>query len=156
MSITDDDTAGVSIDPTALTVAEGDLTGATYTVELDTQPSADVTVTITGYSGTDIALSGTTLSPTNVLTFTPVNWNAAQTVTVTAAADAAASADQAVTLSHALGGADEYQAIPTADVPGVTVTITEKDSSTLSVGDVKAGEGDVNVVFTVAISAAND
>ena len=32
----------MSIDPTELTVIEGDATGASYTVVLTTQPSADV------------------------------------------------------------------------------------------------------------------
>ena len=51
VTITDDDTAGVSVSETALTVTEQDATGDTYTVVLDTQPTADVTVTVGGHSG---------------------------------------------------------------------------------------------------------
>ena len=44
MTVTDDDTRGVTFTPTDLTVDEGS-TG-TYTVKLDTEPTATVTVTI--------------------------------------------------------------------------------------------------------------
>ena len=63
-------------------VAEG-ATG-TYTVALGTEPSADVTVTVSGQAGTDVSLSGLT---NNRLTFTTGNWDTSQTVTVTAAQD---------------------------------------------------------------------
>ena len=63
-------------------VAEG-ATG-TYTVALATEPSADVTVTVSGQAGTDVSLSGLT---NNRLTFTTGNWDTSQTVTVTAAQD---------------------------------------------------------------------
>ena len=87
VTIDEVDTAAVSIDPTALTVAEGDAGGASYSVVLGSEPTAEVTVEISGHVGTDLSLSGPTLSATNSLTFTPANWSAAQTVTVTAARD---------------------------------------------------------------------
>ena len=46
MTVTDDDTVGVTVTPTELTIDEG--ASSTYTVVLDTQPTADVTVTIEG------------------------------------------------------------------------------------------------------------
>ena len=46
VSITDDDTAGVTISETSLEIEEGD--SDTYTVVLDTEPAGDVTVTIDG------------------------------------------------------------------------------------------------------------
>ena len=81
VSIDEDDAAGVSINPTALTVVEGQSNA--YTVVLTTQPTSDVTVTISGHSGSDVSLGGPTLSA-ETLTFTSVNWNQPQTVTVTA------------------------------------------------------------------------
>ena len=59
VKITEDDSAGVSISRTTLTIGEGD--SDTYTVVLDTEPSANVTVTISGHSGTDVGLSDTEL-----------------------------------------------------------------------------------------------
>ena len=69
----------VVVDDRTLTVDEGDADGVSYTVKLSAQPSADVTVAITGAAGTDL-----TVSPAS-LTFTSSNWDQAQTVKVTAA-----------------------------------------------------------------------
>ena len=49
LTITDDDTRGVTVSPTALTVVEGD--DNTYTVKLDSQPTASVTVGIAKSDG---------------------------------------------------------------------------------------------------------
>ena len=60
VTITENDAAGVAIAPTSLTVIEGNATGASYAVVLDTQPTADVTVTISGHAGTDVTLTQST------------------------------------------------------------------------------------------------
>ena len=126
VTITEDDSAGVSISESSLSIDEG---GAdTYTVALDTEPTAEVTVTIGGHSGTDVSLTGQTLT-SDELTFTPDNWSTAQTVTVNAGEDDDAAADTDVTLTHALTGASEYEAIDAATVPSVSVKITEDDSA---------------------------
>ena len=111
--------AGVTVTPTALTVAEGD--SGSYTVALDTQPSGDVTVTVGGASG-DV-----TTSPAS-LTFTSANYNTAQTVTVMAAADDDATTDPAVTLTHSASGGG-YGSV---SIDAVTVTITENDAATVT------------------------
>ena len=77
----DNENPGVLVSKEALTVRE--TTPGTYTVQLHTEPSANVTVAITKDSGGDADLS---VSPTS-LTFTPGNWNTGQTVTVTARRD---------------------------------------------------------------------
>src|SRR5262249_39608108 len=72
----DNDIAGITVNPTAgLTTTEAGGT-ATFTVVLNTQPLANVTV---GLSSND--LTEGTVSPSSV-TFTTANWNVAQTVTV--------------------------------------------------------------------------
>ena len=101
VTITDDDSAGVSVEPTALTVTEGGAGGGSYTVALDTRPSADVTVTVSGHAGSDVTVSPATF------TFTAANWTTPQTVTVTAGEDHDAVADPSVTLSHAVSGTGE-------------------------------------------------
>ena len=115
---------------------------------LDTEPTADVTITIGGHSGTDITLSGATLS-NNALVFTSTNWNTAQTITVTAGADDDAASDDSVTLTHTAAGGD-YAGVRKT----VTVTIIEGDASVLSIDDVTGSESAGELVFTVAISAA--
>ena len=99
VSITENDAVGVTIDPTSLTVTEGDATGSSYTVKLNTQPAGDVTIAISGHSGTDLTVSGTTLT-NNVLTFTDQNWSTAQTVKVVAGEDDDGDQDADVTLVH--------------------------------------------------------
>ena len=74
VTVTDTDTTDIALSETGLTVTEGDAAGSSYTVALATKPSGSVTVSITGHDGTDLSLSGTTLS-SNMLTFTVDNWN---------------------------------------------------------------------------------
>ena len=62
--ITDNDGRGIDLSPTSLSVTEGG-SAKTYAVALATQPTATVTVTITGHLGTDVGLDST------VLFFTP-------------------------------------------------------------------------------------
>ena len=95
-------------------MAEG-ATG-TYTVALATEPTADVTVTVTisGQAGTDVSLDKTSL------TFTTGNWDTPQTVTVTAGRDADNLDETGVLTLTAAGG--EYDGV-TDEVP-VTVNDT--------------------------------
>ena len=126
LSITDDDTAGIVLSPASLTVAEEDSTGAGYTVALATEPTVDVTVTISGHAGTDLTLQGPRLTG-DVLTFTPDNWNRPQTVTVTAAHDDDGVNDDE-TLTHTAAGG-EYAGVAKA----LPVTATDNDPLGISI-----------------------
>ena len=123
VSIIEDDTAGVTISITALEVPEGE-TGH-YTVVLDTEPTADVTVAIQVPDNADITVGQAEL------TFTAAHWNTPQTVAVTAAQDDDAVADDPVTLTHAVSGGD-YEGVATAEVE---VTIIEDDTPGVSVSE---------------------
>ena len=120
-TITEKDSADLVITPTPLTVTEGDVDGATYTVALASEPTGDVTVTISGHSGADLSLDKT------VLTFTADDWDTAQTVKVTAAHDDDA-ADDPETLTHTASGGD-YDSL-SKDLP---VTITDDAPATVTV-----------------------
>ena len=144
VTIEDDDTAGVSVSRTALAVTEGDSTGGTYTVVLDTRPTADVVVTVAGHAGTDV-----TLNPT-ALTFTSITWDTAQTVTVTAGQDADGTNDT-VSLTHGATSTDSgYAGIAIA---GVAVTVSDDDTPStdvaLSVVPEKVSEGAAATTVTV-------
>ena len=97
LTVTVDDSApaGIELSPTSLAVDEGGT--ATFTVKLETEPAGDVTVTVTsGDTG------AATIAPTTALTFTALNWETAQTVTVTAVSDVDSSdVDVTVTLRAA-------------------------------------------------------
>ena len=147
VTITDDDTVGVTVSETSLTIEEGD--SDTYTVVLTSQPTSEVTVTIGGHSGTDVSLDETEL------TFTPGNWSTAQTVTVTAEQDHDAVDEQAVTITHSVGSEDDtaYDGLPAGSV---AVTVTDDDGPGVSVsfgqGTYSVDEGDTLHV-TVTLSA---
>ena len=104
--VTDNDPLGITIDPLELTVDES--ASADYTVKLDTEPTVAVTVTVTGHSGTDLTLSGSSVT-NDALTFTAANWRTPQTVTVSAAHDEDLD-DDMVTLTHT-GAGGEYAGI---------------------------------------------
>ena len=100
----------------------------TYTVALATEPSADVTVTVSGQAGTDVSLSGLT---NNGLTFTTGNWDTSQTVTVAAAHDLDAVDDE-VTLTHTIASADaDYEGLSL----GVPVTVDDDDTPVVLVSN---------------------
>ena len=144
VSITDDDGAGVSVSESSLTIAEG--SSGTYTIVLDSQPTADVTVTINDPSNTDV-----TAEPAS-LTFSSTDWNTPKTVTVNAAQDADAD-DETATVTHAVTSTDsKYSG---ASASSVTVTITDDEVPvTVSFGQANytVAEGDP-VSVTVTLSA---
>ena len=119
VTVEDDDTRGVKVSATALPVNEGS-TG-TYTVVLNSQPTASVTVTPSRTGSSDVTFSPATL------TFTTSTWSMVQTVTVTAAQDSDA-VDDSATISHAVTGGD-YAAV-TADSVVVTVDDDETADTT--------------------------
>ena len=71
VTIIEDDTAGVTISTDALEVPEGE--SQSYTVVLDTEPAADVTVALQVPDTADMSRSIET-----ALTFTADNWNTPQ------------------------------------------------------------------------------
>ena len=110
VTITDNDTRGLVFSVSPLSVPED--SSSTYTLALSSQPTATVTVAITGVTGTDLMLDDTSL------TFTSSNWGQPQTVTVSSADDTDTLHDQ-VALTHTASGGD-YQSL-SADLPVIVV-----------------------------------
>ena len=140
VTVTDNDTRGVTISETALTFGEGGT--VTYTVVLDTQPTGDVTVTPSRSDGSD-----TDVTISSALVFSTGNWSTPQTVTVSAAEDSDASND-AATITHTVSGAD-YASITAASV-NVTVTDSDTRGVTISETALTFGEGGT-VTYTVVL-----
>ena len=109
-------TRGVTVSATVLTVNEG--TMGTYTVVLDSQPTANVTVTPSRTGSSDVTFSPPTL------TFTASTWDTVQQVTVTAAQDSDA-VDDSATISHAVTGGD-YVGVT---VESVVVTVDDDETA---------------------------
>ena len=135
VTVTEDDTKGVTVSSGTLTVAEGG-TGS-YTVKLDTQPSGEVVVTVGGASG-DVTV------PDSQLRFAVNNWSEAQTVTVHAGLDADAATDPDVTLTHSASGGG-YGSVSIADV---VVSVTEAVSLPAAPTGLTAAAGNGQVVLT--------
>ena len=154
--VTGADTAPARVTSTggaSVTAVEAGAAG-TYTLVLDTQPTATVTVTLAS-SDDDIA----TVSPAT-LTFTTTTgaavsgttsgWNVAQTVTVTAALDDDAS-NEATTITHMISGGD-YDSVELDDQP---VTVTDNDMPGIvssRPGTITVMEGGAAVTYNVKLA----
>ena len=124
---TDDDTAGITVTPTAgLTTTEAAGGTATFTVKLNTQPTANVTIGLSPSDPTEGAVSPTSL------TFTSDNWHTAQTVTVTGADDVLADGDVTYSIVTAAANSTDvsYNGINPDDV---AVTNTDNDAAGITV-----------------------
>ena len=153
LTITDDDGAvvepppverGVDISSATPTIVEGDETGGSYSVKLTAEPSEDVTVTVSAPAG-----SGLTVEPAR-LTFTPDDWQVAQDVKVTAAANDDAD-DRTVTLTHAATGAG-YDNVAIADVAIAVTDRIDPELPTLSIADARGREADGQLVFNLTLN----
>ena len=145
VTVTDDETAGVTVSETTLTVAEGG--SGSYTVVLDAQPASNVVINVTKSGSPDVTVTPATL------TFSTSNWDTAQTVTVSAAQDADAVND-AASITHAVvaaSSADEFDAVTIA---GVTVSVTDDDTAgaTVSPATLRIPEGG-SATYTVVLDA---
>ena len=127
--------------PASLSVTEAST--ATYNVKLNIQPSANVTVNIASDD-----TSAVTVAPAS-LTFTTVNWQTDQPVTVTGVVDSDTN-DETVTLSHSGSGVNSGN---------VTVTTNDSNSNLVpvitSLGPFPAEENQVSVTtLTASVNGA--
>ena len=146
VTVTDNDMPALVLSPTSLTVDE-DASGM-YTVRLATQPTGNVTVTVSSTSGevtvdTDTGTDGNQ----NTLSFTPSDWNSGKMVTVSAGEDND-STDDEVTLTHTSAGGD-YGTV----MGDVVVTVTDNDTPALvfTPTSLTVGEGASNT-YTVKLA----
>ncbi len=146
-NITDNDAAGVTVTEsggTALT--EGGATD-TYTVVLNSRPTAAVTISI----GVDAQVSADKAS----LTFAPANWDTPQTVTVSAVDDCVAEGAHTGLISHAAFSPDaNYDGIAGA---GIAAGVTDNDTAgviiTQSGSSTEVSEGGVTDTYTLALAS---
>ena len=161
-TITDDDTRGVSVTPTTLTLAEADNTGTadtredqeTYKVVLTSQPTGAVTVNLK--SGDESVARINTAS----LVFDADDWNTERTVTVTGQADVIDNTgdERATTISHTVSaaGTDYEDEI----AMNVAVTVTDDDAApsgitlTASPDSVTENGGAKTITVTAAVNDA--
>src|SRR5690606_11056185 len=111
MSNLDDDTPGVTLTPTTGLVTTETGGTATFDVVLNSEPAAEVTIELSSSNSSEGTVAPATL------TFTDLDWNVAQTVTVTGVDDVVIDGDIAYTIVTTLSSTDpDYAAIDPADV----------------------------------------
>ncbi len=137
VTIDDNDEPALRLSLPSLTIQEA--REGRYTVVLATEPTAEVTVTITETTG-----RFTIPSP---LTFTPSNWSSPQTVTLRPQRDVNLL-DETVTVVHTASGS-EY----TGKSANISVTVTDNDAPALRMSTLvlAAGEGR-STTYTVWLS----
>ncbi|MCF3609672.1 DUF4347 domain-containing protein, partial [Planktothrix agardhii 1033] len=126
VTITDNDTKGITVTPTTgLTTTEAG-GKATFTVVLNSQPTADVTIPLTSSNTAEGTIDKTSL------TFTTANWNVAQTVTVTGVDDSVDDGDIAYNIVTAAATSTDtnYSGFDASDV---AVTNTDNDTKGITV-----------------------
>ena len=122
-----DDTARLVFMPDTVSVNEG--ASGSYTVALAREPSANVTVTISGQEGSDLTVDtdSVMVGAQATLTFTTSNWSTAQTVSIEAAQDDD-SANDSITLAHTPSGGS----YGSAQNKNLEAIITDDDTDTTS------------------------
>ena len=153
VSITDNDVANpstpsVTIAPASTNATEGGATGS-YKVSLNTKPTANVTVNVA---------VGSQINAIAPIVFTPVNWNAPQTVTVTATDDTVVEGAHTGTINHSVAAGSAAEYLPVAIAP-VTVSITDNDIAASTAGvkisptNTSAAEGGANGSYSAVLTS---
>ncbi|MBF2755476.1 MAG: hypothetical protein ISN29_09505, partial [Gammaproteobacteria bacterium AqS3] len=135
VTVIDDDKAELVLSPTSLTMNEGQ--SKTFSVKLNSRPSAGVTITLARTGSGDVTFDTNTSKSgkQNTLTFTTLNWSADQTVRVSAAEDADFVNDSAtLSLTAAGGGYD-------AATASIAVTAIDPVIPILSIDQLPLADG---------------
>ena len=150
MTNTDNDTAGITVTPTSgLTTTEAGGT-ATFTIVLNSQPTADVTIGLSSNDTTEGTVSAASV------TFTTANWNTPQTITVTGVNDAIDDGNIAYSIvtAAAVSGDPNYDDLDASDV---SVTNTDDDTAGIIVtptsGLITSEIGGEAPTFTVVLTS---
>ena len=152
VTVTDDDKApALVLTPESLTVVEG--SSSSYTVALNSAPTATVMVTVSSDSGVTMDTDAATNGNQNTLSFSAANWNTPQTVKLSIGQDDDAI-DEIVALSHTASGGD-YGSI----TANLSVTVIDDETATLiftpsSLTLVGGGSGSYTVALASAPTAA--
>ncbi len=125
---------------------DGTTTTDNYDITLGSQPTHDVTVTVSAASGVEVSKDGgTSYAASQTLTFTNTTWNTAQTITVKGVPDSVDNpgGGRDVTLSHAAtSSALNYTLADTDD--DVAVRVTDDDATTVvlagAAGNINEGQ----------------
>ena len=160
ITVEDSGKPGIKLSRTNLTLNEG--AEDSWTVVLNTQPTASVEVVVGVSAGTDNI--GVTAGDAGTLTFTTENWDDPQTVTVSGTEDDNVT-DGSATVGHSVTSPDtnyNHVNIDNEINRDVSVSVKDNDSARLTLSrtslDVSEDAGSVSEAFTIVLTGqpAND
>ena len=119
---TDNETAGVTVNPTSGLITTEAGGTATFSVVLNTEPDGDVVIDVESLDLTEGTVD------TALLTFTPGDWQTAQTVTITGVDDALADGNQTFTVTVNINAGATLDTTGYASLDPADVTVTNNDN----------------------------
>lgn len=127
VDIIDDDNAAIIVSSTSVTTSEESysslIDNSTYSIVLDSEPTAPVSITM----ATDSQL----LLKTDAITFTPLTWNLPQTITVAANDDNVAEGTHQSSVNHIIESEDAKYV--DAEIADIIATILDNDEAGLAI-----------------------
>ena len=140
--ITDNESPGFDLSVSSLTVAEG--ATSSFTIALNTQPTQDVTVSVTSNDASEVSLSS------GSVVFTSVDWNTPKTITVMGETDTLVDGTQVAQITLVGSSTDSnYHSSATGSVD-VSVTDMNVGTLVLSSSSLSIEEG-ATTTFTVKL-----
>ncbi len=148
VTVVDDDAVGIELTPSSIAVTEE--ASNSYQVELSTEPSENVMVTITGVeTGITLDNDNNPETPITSLIFLTGSWNVAQTVTVSVANDDNAD-NELITLTHTATSQDTQYNNLTKELE---VNVTDNDAAGLSAPQTLSVNEGETAEFAVSLSS---
>ncbi len=143
----DDDTANFAVSAVSGSTTEAGST-ASFTIALTSEPTADVLIPVSSSDTTEGTVS------VSSITFTPTNWNVAQTIAITGINDEVQDGD--VSYSIVLGASisldSDYNAI---DKPDLNLINQDDDTANITVSTITGGtsEAGATASFTMVLTS---
>ena len=140
---TDDDTAGITVSAISGHTSEAG-TAATFSIVLESEPIADVTIALTSSDSTEGTLGAANL------VFTAANWNTPQVVTITGVDDVIDDGDVSYTIVTAAATSSDavYDGLDAADV---AVINTDDDTAGITVSAISGHTSEAGAAATFSI-----
>ncbi len=147
ITLLDDDSAGFTITESSGTSVSETGTSDTFSVVLDTEPTANIIIALTD---NDTDASELIYNPAS-LTFSSGNWSVAQTISLTGRDDVLIDGDQYTALTLTASGDSQYNALSTQSV---IVTTSDNDTASFSLSKTTAtvSESGTQDDFTVVLN----
>ncbi|TVZ16764.1 Calx-beta domain-containing protein [Maribacter sp. MAR_2009_72] len=146
VTILDDDIPGVSVSPISGDTSE-DLDTASFTLTLNTQPSAAVSIALSSSDATEGTVPASVTVPA-------ANWDTGVTVTVTGVDDDVADGDIIYTINtgNVTSTDSNYNGLTGADVANVTVANNDNDTIGINIGAISGNTAEDGATATFLVT----